>query len=282
MNGFLNIYKPKGMSSAHCLNKIKKKLDYKCGHMGTLDPLASGILPIGVGQASRLFDHLLDKKKVYIAEFTFGYETTTLDREGEVVKSGGCIPTKDAIIDVLPNLCGKIMQIPPIFSAKCVDGKKSYELARKGISVELKAKEIEIFYIKLIEDCSPKFKFEICCGGGTYIRAIARDLAYALNTFATMTELERIQSGYFTMQNCTHLDDFLADSDPCRFFIKSDEPLTYEKLVLNSEQSTRLINGLKDDYDMPNGKYRVYAENEFWGVGICEDKKLTVKPYVRG
>ncbi|MBR3864832.1 MAG: tRNA pseudouridine(55) synthase TruB [Clostridia bacterium] len=282
MNGFLNIYKPKGMSSAHCLNKIKKKLDYKCGHMGTLDPLASGILPIGVGQASRLFDHLLDKKKVYIAEFTFGYETTTLDREGEIIKSDGKIPTKDEIINVLPNLCGKVMQIPPIFSAKCVDGKKSYELARKGISVELKPKEIEIFHIKLIEDCSPKFKLEICCGGGTYIRAIARDLAYALGTFATMTELERIQSGYFTMQNCTHLDDFLKALDPCSFLIKSDEPLTYEKLVLNAEQSTRLINGLKDDYDIPNGKYRVYAENEFWGVGICEDNKLTVKPYVRG
>lgn len=282
MNGFLNIYKPRGMSSAHCLNKVKKKLDYKCGHMGTLDPLASGILPIGVGQASRLFDHLLDKKKVYLAEFTFGYETSTLDSEGEPVKTSDKIPTKGEIIDLLPHLCGKVMQIPPIFSAKCIDGKKSYELARKGIAVELKAKEVEIFYINLIEDNSPKFKFEICCGGGTYIRAIARDIAYALNTFGTMTALERIQSGYFTMQNCIHLDDFLASDNPQSFLIKSDFPLNYEKLVLDSYKATRLINGLKDDFDIPDGKYKVYCEDEFWGVGICEQKKITVKPYVRG
>ena len=150
MNGFLNIYKPSGMSSAHCLNKIKKKIDYKCGHMGTLDPLACGILPIGVGQASRLFDHLLDKTKVYIAEFTFGYETDTLDLEGTVLKTSEKIPSKSEIIDLLPNLCGKVMQIPPVFSAKCVDGKKSYQLARKGVSVDLPPKEVEIFSIKLL------------------------------------------------------------------------------------------------------------------------------------
>ena len=150
MNGFLNIYKPRGMSSAHCLNKIKKKIDYKCGHMGTLDPLACGILPVGIGQATRLFDHLLDKRKTYIAEFTFGYETDTLDLEGELLSKSDKIPTLDEINAVLPNLCGKIMQIPPIFSAKCVDGKKSYKLARKGIAVDLPPKEVEIFYIKII------------------------------------------------------------------------------------------------------------------------------------
>ncbi len=282
MNGFLNVYKPRGMSSAHCLNKIKKKINYKCGHMGTLDPLACGILPIGIGQATRLFDHLLDKKKVYIAEFTFGYETDTLDLEGEVIKQSDKIPTASDINAVLPSLCGKIMQIPPVFSAKCVDGKKSYQLARKGITVELPPKQVEIYSIKLIEEKSPSFRFEISCGGGTYIRSICRDIAYSLESFATMTALERTESGFFTKENCIHLDDFLASDDPVGFLIASDEPLKYEKLVLDNEKSTRLLNGLRDEYDLPNGKYCVYAEDEFWGVGIVEDKRLVVKPYVRG
>ena len=282
MNGFLNVYKPRGMSSAHCLNKIKKKIDYKCGHMGTLDPLACGILPVGIGQATRLFDHLLDKKKIYIAEFTFGYETDTLDLEGATLFEGGKIPTEDEIVAILPSLCGKVMQVPPIFSAKCVDGKKSYQLARKGISVDLPPKEVEIFSIKLVENSSPAFKFEICCGGGTYIRSICRDIAHGLGTYATMTALERTASGFFTKENCVHLDDFLACENPISLLIPSDEPLNYEKLTLNAEQATRLLNGVRDEYDLPQKKYAVYCENEFWGVGIIEDKKLYIRPYVRG
>ncbi len=283
MNGFLNIYKPRGMSSAHCLNKIKKKIDYKCGHMGTLDPLACGILPVAIGQAARLFDHLLeDKRKTYVAEFTFGYETDTLDLEGELLYKNDKIPTLEEINTVLPSLCGKVMQIPPIFSAKCVDGKKSYKLARKGIAVELPPKEVEIFFIKLIGGTAPAYKFEICCGGGTYIRSICRDIAHALGAYATMTALERTESGFFTLENCIHLDDFLANPNPQELIIPSDEPLHYEKLILNQTQATRLLNGLRDPYDLPDGKYRVYCESEFWGVGIIEAQKLVVKPYVRG
>lgn len=282
MNGFLNIYKPKGMSSAHCLNKVKKKINYKCGHMGTLDPLACGILPIGIGQATRLFDHLLDKKKEYIAEFTFGYETDSLDLEGAVICKSDVVPTKDEIIALLPHLCGKVMQVPPAFSAKCIDGKKSYQLARKGISVDLPPKEVEIYSIQLVEDLSPIFRFKICCGGGTYIRSICRDMAYALKSYATMTALERTASGFFTKENCVHLDEFLSADNPINLLIKSDEPLLYKKIVLNIEQATRLLNGLRDKYDYPEGKYCVYCEDEFWGVGIIENQKLYVKPYVRG
>lgn len=283
MNGFLNIYKPKGISSAHCLNKIKKKLDYKCGHMGTLDPLACGILPIAVGQAARLFDNMVDKKKVYIADFTFGYETDTLDLEGVVKNDGGLIPSKTAIIDLLPDFCGKIMQYPPAFSAKNIDGTKSYKLARAGKEVFLEPKEIEIYSIKLTEDKSPTFTFEITCGGGTYIRSICRDIAHKLNTFATMTSLERTQSGYFKKENSINLDDFLNLENPKECLINSDEVLPYEKIILSKTKATRLLNGLYDDYDFPEDKfYRVYCEDEFWGIGFCKDKKLRIKPYVRG
>ena len=270
------------MSSAHCLNKVKKKLDYKCGHMGTLDPLACGVLPIGVGQATRLFDQLLDKQKVYIAEFTFGYETDTLDLEGKVIFDNGKIPSKDELIDLLPHLCGKVMQVPPVFSAKCVDGKKSYQLARAGKAVELAPKQVDIYYIKLIENLSPTFRFEIACGGGTYIRSICRDIAHGLNTYGTMTALERIKSGYFTTQNSIDLDTFLQSKNARDLLIKSDDVLPYEKLVLTNKQATQVINGLYPYFDIADGKYRVYCESEFWGVGNCENGKLVIKPYVRG
>jgi tRNA pseudouridine55 synthase len=272
------------MTSAYALNKIKKLLGkkVKCGHMGTLDPMASGVLPVGIGKATRLFNYLLDKDKVYEAEFTFGYETDTLDAEGVTILEGGRIPTLEEVQTASQSLVGIINRIPPSYSAKNVAGTRSYVLARKGIAVELPPKEVEIFYIKLIGGESPAYRFEICCGGGTYIRSICRDIAYALGTFATMTALERTASGFFTVENCIHLDDFLAHENPRSLLIPSDEPLRYEKLVLDKTQGTRLLNGLRDPYDLPNGKYCVYCEGEFWGVGIIEEQKLVVKPYVRG
>lgn len=287
MNGFLNVYKPKGMSSAFCLNKIKRKLGLKCGHMGTLDPLACGVLPVAVGQAARLFDCLLDKKKTYVAEFTFGYQTDTLDLEGKPILSGGKIPSKSEIEEVLPSFCGEIMQAPPAFSAKCVGGTKSYKLARRGIEVALEPKKVIVYSIKLLEsDLAEQargvFKLEIVCGGGTYIRALARDIAAAAGTYGTMTALERAACGYFTKQNSVTLEDIENAENLIDLLIKSDEVLDYPKLVLNNTQATRLLNGLRDEYAIENGEYRVYCESEFWGVGHVLDKTLSVKPYVRG
>lgn len=294
MNGFINVYKPKNMSSAFCLNKIKRKFGFKCGHMGTLDPLACGILPVAVGQATRLFDLLLDKKKVYIAEFTFGTETDTLDLEGKPVFTGGKIPSKAELIDLLPDFCGKIMQVPPAFSAKCVDGKKSYKLARKGISVELDPKEVTVYSIDILDDgdggeknARGVFRFKIECGGGTYIRSLARDFGRGVGSFATMTALERVACGYFTKENSVTLETLDKAENISDLLIKSDEIFDFDKLVLDKEKATRLLNGLRDEFDMPNGKYLVYCKNdsgfnEFWGVGHIVDKVLVVKPYVRG
>lgn len=287
MNGFLNVYKPKGMSSAYCLNKIKKRIGFKCGHMGTLDPLACGVLPVGIGQATRLFDCLLDKRKTYVAEFTFGTETDTLDLEGKPIFTGGRIPSKSELIDLLPNFCGNIMQVPPAFSAKCVDGTKSYKLARKGIAVELKAKEVVVYSIRVLDGFDEQnargiFKFEIVCGGGTYIRSLARDIGRAAESYATMTALERSACGYFTKQNSVTVEQIENAENLSDLLIKSDEVLDLPKLVLNKTQAERLINGLKDEYAEQNGDYLVYCESEFWGVGHISENKLVVKPYVRG
>ena len=282
------------MSSAFCLNKIKRKFGFKCGHMGTLDPLACGILPVAIGQATRLFDLLLDKKKVYIAEFTFGIETDTLDLEGKPVFMGGKIPSKVELIDLLPRFCGKIMQVPPAFSAKCVDGKKSYKLARKGISVELKPKEVVVYSIEILDDGDGGeknsrgiFRFKIECGGGTYIRSLARDIGRGAGSFATMTALERVACGYFTKENSVTLEMLDQAESINDLLIKSDEIFDFEKLVLDKTRATRLLNGLHDEFDFPDGNYLVYCENdsgsaEFWGVGHICNKGLVIKPYVRG
>ena len=153
MNGFINLYKPSGITSAYALNIIKKKFrGVKLGHMGTLDPLACGILPIAFGKSTRLFDFLLEKEKIYNAVFEFSYETDTLDVTGTITKSGGKIPTKEEILSVLPKLIGEVDQVPPSYSAKNVNGKRSYELARKGISVELPSKKVVIHNIELVKE----------------------------------------------------------------------------------------------------------------------------------
>ena len=166
MNGFINLFKPSGMTSAYALNKIKKLLGkkVKCGHMGTLDPMASGVLPVGIGKATRLFNYLLDKDKVYEAEFTFGYETDTLDAEGVTILEGGRIPTLEEVQTASQSLVGVINQIPPSYSAKNVAGTRSYVLARKGIAVELPPKQIEINSIIVTQtEKSNTFKFLIEC-----------------------------------------------------------------------------------------------------------------------
>lgn len=280
MNGFINIYKPRGESSAKCLARVKKIVNCKCGHMGTLDPLACGVLPVAFGQATRLFDIMTEKRKKYIAEFTFGYETDTLDLEGKNVYECEKIPTKEELIDLLPDFIGEIDQVPPAFSAKCIDGKKSYKLARAGKAVELNPKRIEIYDIKLIEAKSPVFTFEITCGGGTYIRSIARDLGRRSGSYATMTALERVQSGFFTVDRSVTLEDLERDGFE-KYLIKSDEVLNFPKLELEESKAIRLLNGLYDHFDIEDGRYRVYVLGDFWGVGNATDGKLVIRPYVR-
>ncbi|MBE7087198.1 MAG: tRNA pseudouridine(55) synthase TruB, partial [Clostridiales bacterium] len=133
MKGFINVIKPAGMSSAYAVGAVKKKFNCPCGHMGTLDPMASGVLPVGLGKTSRLFDYLLDKTKTYVATFKFGLTTDTLDSTGSIIDSTDYIPTETEIEEKLKDFIGDIEQVPPKYSAKCIDGKRGYQLARRNI-----------------------------------------------------------------------------------------------------------------------------------------------------
>lgn len=283
MNGFLNLYKPKGVSSAYVLNAVKKSIRGEVvGHMGTLDPLASGVLPVAIGKSTRLFDYLLDKKKVYVATFAFGYQTDTLDLEGKIEKNCDFIPNIERVVEESKKLVGDIMQVPPIYSAKCVKGKRSYELARKGESVTLPPKKVTINSIEILEQLSKnEFKLRIECKGGTYIRSIARDLGELCSSCATMTALERVESGVFTVENSVCAEKFIKAEHKETFLIPPETVVDYPKIYLDDKQTVRLFNGLYDIFDYQDGTYRVFCPTGFYGVGEMKGGKLKVKAYVR-
>lgn len=282
MIGFICINKKAGDTSAFCVNKVKKITKAKCGHLGTLDPLASGVLPIGLGQATRLFDTLLNKEKVYVATFDFAYTTPSLDLETEACNYSEVIPTKTQIESVLDKLVGEVDQIPPSFSAKFVDGKRSYKLARRGIEVALPPKRVNIYSIKLTSQVTTSaYEFEIKCGGGTYIRSIVRDMASLLNCYGVMTKLVRTKSGYFDIDNSVSVDELLSGVDLSKYIIRPQDVLDYPEIVLNKSSSKRLVDGVKDSYDYPDGIYKVFSETEFWGVGEILNGVLKMKTYVR-
>ena len=282
MKGFINIIKPEGMSSAYAVGKVKKKFNSPCGHMGTLDPMASGVLPIGVGKASRLFQYLLDKQKTYLAKFRFGYTTDTLDVTGNVTDKTAKIPTLEEIKCVLNNFVGEIDQIPPKYSAKCIDGKRGYQLARKGIDFELAPKKVNILGIECMgQTAEDEYAFKIDCKGGTYVRSLARDIGLATNSLGVMSELKRTACGIFNLNNGVTIEQLLDSDDVSKFIIPAQSAVSFEKLVLSSERAEKILNGVFENYGYPDGTYSVFNEEEFWGVGECVNGVLRIKAYVR-
>lgn len=282
MKGFINLIKPKGMSSAYAVTAVKKKFNMPCGHMGTLDPMASGVLPVGIGQASRLFQYLLDKEKTYVARFVFGYTTDTLDVTGVETARTDAKVSLDKIFEVLPSFVGEIDQIPPKYSAKCIDGKRGYQLARKGVEFELAPKKVTILSAECLGQTDEnEFEFKFTCKGGTYIRSLARDIGEAVGSLGVMSALSRTACGIFKLENGVGVEEFFESSDPSRFIIEPDQTISFPKLVLTDKQATKILNGVFENNGYPDGIYRVYNENEFWGVGSAYDGVLRINTYVR-
>lgn len=275
-NGILNINKPAGVSSAAVVGKIKRLTGISCGHFGTLDPMASGVLPIGVGNATRLFDYLLSKEKTYRATFLFGADSDTLDSTGAIVY-GGNKPTINEICGVIPSLIGEIMQEPPLYSAKSVKGVRAYDLARKGLSFTLEKKKVEIHSIRVINQIADgEFLFEISCGGGTYIRSIARDMGIALGTKAIMTSLIRTKSGFFSINDAKTLDELTKDNWQ-NFLIPSETVISYPQAEFFGIAAKRLSNGLTQPFDGENGLYRLWLDGEFYGIAQAINGTIKTK-----
>lgn len=274
--GFFNVNKPSGIVSSAVVNKLKWLTGVPCGHMGTLDPLASGVLPVGVGNATRLFDYFLNKEKEYIAEFTFGVDSDTLDSTGNLIY-GGHVPNETEISSVLPTFFGDIMQVPPKYSAKNVNGRRGYDLARAGIDFELPPKQVHIYGMELlgrVEGKEDTFRIKIRCGGGTYIRSLARDIAAALDTKAVMSALNRTQSGCFTLPEAVDFE--VLQQDPSieeleKYLIPTQNVLPFEDLWLSEKDSQKLFNGQRVAVETADGLYKIYKDGAFYGVAEVKD-----------
>ena len=267
MTGFVNVYKPEGMGSTKVVGRVKYLLKTPCGHMGTLDPLACGVLPVGIGNAARLFDYFLQKEKRYSARFVFGATTDTLDREGEIVR-GGRVPSAEEIAAALPAFIGEIMQTPPRYSAVSVNGRRGYDLARSGQDFELTAKKVRIASFTLREQTAPdEFAFDIVCGGGTYIRSLARDLAEALGTKGYMSYLCRTASGVFTCETSVPFDSLTAENIR-DYIIPTDSVLPFPVLE-NADE--RIFHGVGVRTACADGLYKLYRGNEFYGIARVAD-----------
>ncbi len=279
--GFFNIDKPSGLTSSAIVNKCKWLTATPCGHLGTLDPLASGVLPVGVGNAARLFDYFLEKEKEYIAEFTFGVCSDTLDSTGELVL-GGRVPSEQEIASVLPAFVGEIDQVPPKYSAKNVNGRRGYELARAGVEFELPSKRVKIFGVELLGAAEEKnaFRLKINCGGGTYIRSLARDIAAALDTNAVMSALRRTKSGAFGIETAlpfSVLEEDLPVRELEKYLIPTESLLPFKVLTLSGKTAERFFNGVAVDVVEQDGIYKIYREEEFYGLAEVKEGKARAK-----
>lgn len=208
MDGWINLDKPLGMTSAHAVAKVKKLLrPIKIGHAGTLDPLASGVLPLALGEATKTVSYMMDAAKAYTFTATWGQERATDDRAGEVIAESNNIPEKEAIINILQQFTGNITQTPPNYSAIKLDGVRAYDLARHGLEVDIKPRQVTVKSLEILEHKGESTDFICHCGKGTYIRSLARDMGRILGCYGYVSSLRRVQVGKFNEEGAISLEN---------------------------------------------------------------------------
>lgn len=249
MFGFLNVYKPQGLTSFDVIRVLRKVLKIKqIGHTGTLDPLAEGVLPICIGKSTKLIDYLQEDKG-YVAELKFGYISDTYDTEGVVQKSSDTKINEDNLVKILKVFEGEIEQIPPIYSAIKINGKKLYEYARagKGDDIEVPKRTVKISRIELLsfDEESQVAKIEVMCSKGTYIRSIVHDLGVKSGVGAVMTKLLRTKSGMFDLSTSIKLDELTTPEIIKENLLNPLAVLNYEKVELSENEYKKIITGQK-------------------------------------
>ena len=282
MDGIIVINKPIGCTSYNIVYRVKKIFKEKVGHTGTLDPLATGVLPILIGKGTKLSNYLMEHDKEYIATLKLGKKTDTLDAEGEVIEEREVddnIFNKDKIDEVLNKFIGKIEQIPPLYSAIKVNGKKLYEYARNGQNVEVKPRQVEIYKINLlnIDKEQKEIKFKVNCSKGTYIRTLCLDIAEKLGSIGYMSSLQRTRVGRFKIEDAITIDELEKNEQNNEFLNKnliSIEDIFIDKEVINLDDTKSFLNGVKIKIQKEDGIYRIYNNNNFMGTGIIENNLL--------
>ncbi len=279
-SGFLNIDKPQGITSHDVVDVIRKVFQgIKVGHTGTLDPLATGVLQICIGEATKLTNYLTNADKKYHVKMLLGVQTDTYDVTGRIVFAS--VVNKDEIYikERIKRFVGKQEQTPPIYSAIRVDGKRLYQYAREGSIVDIKPRQIEIYSIDNIKvDLEKKeVEFEVECTKGTYIRSLVNDIGKKIGCGATMTELRRLSNGSFDIKSSIPLYDFLKlDYIQMTDKIISVESYAkdFKKIELNDTEYTRYLNGVKKQEKIQDQLVRIYRNKNYMGLGIVENNEL--------
>jgi len=286
MDGWIILDKPSGVFSKKAAHDVAKMFGAKKnGHIGTLDPMASGVLPIALGNATKMIpfiEEVCDRTKEYLFSLRFGFETDTLDITGTTVAQTSVIPTSQSVCAVLHEFIGRQSQIPPMYSAIHVDGKRAYDLARAGKTVDVPPRDIEIYELDFTGVDGDSWCFRMKCSPGTYVRSVARDIAKKCGSLATVDMIRRTQSTGFTIKDTVKLDFlknmFNNEHDVGAFLAPLDLGLG-DIPVLNLEDEAVVFykNGGFVKVNGVNGYRRVYSGNDFVGIGIVSDGLLRPK-----
>lgn len=286
MNGVINIIKNTGMTSFDVVARVRKiTKEKKVGHTGTLDPEASGVLPICLGKATKIIDYMMENEKAYRVSFKLGIVTDTYDLEGKIIREKDASNVgKEEIIRVISNFIGNIKQVPPMYSALKQNGVKLYELARKGIEVKREARDITIYKIENI-DIQDEICMDVYCSKGTYIRSLCFDIGEELGVGATMTKLCRIKNGNFTLENGLNIDNLNEENVKQRIISIEEALCRFDKIVVNNKFTKLLVNGVRvydkrlcKDIIKNNKLYRVYDDlNTFIGLGRKDDSGFKIE-----
>lgn len=284
MNGIIIINKNQGYTSHDIVHKIKKISKEKVGHTGTLDPMAQGVLPILIGKATQCSKYLINHDKIYKVKLKLGIKTDTADSEGNIIEKTEISPeilNEQKILQAINSMKGKQEQIPPIYSAIKVNGKKLYEYARKGQEVEIKPRQIEIYNIILnnIDKENKIIEYTVNCSKGTYIRSLCEDIAKKLGTIGYMENLIRLKVGEFSIENSITLEEILNAENPYNVLEKNIITLEEffkekETINLNEKRLQLFLNGVNLTEPKQDGIYKIYNNNNFIGTGTLKEQKL--------
>lgn len=289
MNGVINIFKPRGMTSHDVVNIMRKIFKTKrIGHTGTLDPNATGVLPICIGKGTRIVEYLMDVNKEYIGELTLGIRTNTQDGDGKVISCSNKSINDEYIIKIMSKYIGDRTQLPPMYSALKYKGKKLYELAREGKTVERTPRDISIHELNILNiDKNNKVLFHTKCSRGTYIRTLCDDIGMDLGTYGYMSYLIRVSVGSFRIEDSYSIDyiNTLNYEELAKILTPMDKALKHmDSIVVQDTFYPKLINGLMlqiipEDHNKLNEPLKVYCKDSFIGIGkiINRDSKFFLK-----